>query len=61
MARVAKEGHEAWLATPGRGGKAHSTNNPIRKFKDAEGRYLGRWDLLGLDMMGLRTEEIALG
>lgn len=49
VARLAKDGHDAWLATPGRGGKLHSANNPIRKFKDVEGRYLGRWDLLGLD------------
>jgi len=48
VARLAREGHAAWLAKPGRGGKVHSTNNPIRKFKDAEGKYRDRWDLLGL-------------
>ena len=48
VARLAKEGHERWLATPGRGGRLHS-NNPIRKFKDIEGKYRDRWDLLGLD------------
>lgn len=49
IARLTKEAHESWLATPGRGGRRRSTNNPIRKFKDTGGRYLGRWDLLGLD------------
>ena len=49
VARLAKEGHERWLATPGRGGKAHSRSNPIRKFKDTEGEYRDRWDLLRLD------------
>jgi hypothetical protein len=39
VARLAKEGHERWLATPGRGGKLHSRNNPNRKFKDVEGKY----------------------
>jgi hypothetical protein len=33
VARIVQEGHERWLAIPGRGGKLHSTNNPIRKFK----------------------------
>lgn len=49
VARLAKEGHEQWLAAPGRGGKPHSRNNPIRKFKDVEGMYRDRWDLLRLD------------
>jgi hypothetical protein len=49
VSHLAKEGHERWLATPGRGGKLHAKNNPIRKFKDAEGHYRDRWDLLGLD------------
>lgn len=49
VARLTREGHQRWLATPGRGGKRHSTNNPIRKFKDADGKYRDRWDFLGLD------------
>lgn len=47
VARLVKENHAAWLATPGRGGKRHA-NNPIRKFKDAEGKYRDKWELLGL-------------
>jgi len=49
VSRLAREGHERWLASPGRSGRPHSTNNPIRKFKDFEGRYLGAWSSLGLD------------
>jgi hypothetical protein len=48
VARLVKESHDRWLATPGRGGKLHA-NNPIRKFKDTEGHYRDRWDLLRLD------------
>ncbi|TAE76937.1 MAG: aspartate ammonia-lyase [Verrucomicrobia bacterium] len=39
--------HSAWLRTPGRDGKAH-VDNAIRKFEDKDGKYLERWDLLGL-------------
>jgi hypothetical protein len=49
VARLAREGHESWLALPGRGGRPHSANNPIRKFKDFDGKYLGAWSSLGLD------------
>lgn len=47
VVRYATKGHAAWLATPGRGGRAHR-DNPMRKFRDASGEYLDRWDLLGL-------------
>lgn len=49
VARLAREGHERWLANPGRNGRPHSANNPIRKFKDFEGKYLDAWSSLGLD------------
>lgn len=39
--------HQEWLNTPGRRGQQH-VDNPVRKFSDPEGRYLERWDLLGL-------------
>ena len=39
--------HAAWLATPGKKGRVHQDNS-IRKFSDPEGKYLNRWDLLGL-------------
>lgn len=47
VVRYVTESHTLWLATPGRGGRAHQ-DNPMRKFKDATGEYFGRWDLLGL-------------
>ena len=48
VARFVREDHALWLKKPGRGGRAH-VDNPVRKFADRDGRYLGRWDLLGLD------------
>lgn len=49
LARLVKERHATWLATPGRGGRIHSTKTPIRKFADADGKYRGKWSALGLD------------
>jgi hypothetical protein len=49
VARLARQGHETWLAQPGRSGRLHSVNNPIRKFKDLEGKYRDAWATLGLD------------
>ncbi len=39
--------HAEWLRTRGRRGRKHR-DNPMRKFKDTESKYLDRWDLLGL-------------
>ncbi len=39
--------HSNWLSAPGRNGRPH-TDNSIRKFEDKDGKYLERWDLLGL-------------
>ena len=39
--------YKEWLNTPGRKGQKHK-ENPMRTFKDAEKKYLNRWDLLGL-------------
>ena len=44
---VAKS-YKKWLAEPGRGGKKHNESN-IRIWGDPKGKYLDRWDLLGLD------------
>jgi len=46
-ATVAKE-HQDWLNTEGRGGRQHQ-DNPMRKFRDHEGKYLDAWDSLGLE------------
>jgi hypothetical protein len=42
--------HKKWLATPGKRGQPHR-DNPMRTFRDSANEYLGRWDLLGLDVM----------
>ena len=39
--------HKKWLATPGRHGQKHK-DNPMRKFRDDQGKYLNQWNLLGL-------------
>lgn len=49
-ATVAAQGrtnHDDWLATPGKSGRAHQDNS-IRIFRDPDGAYKDRWDLLGL-------------
>lgn len=47
VAEQVRRSHEQWLATPGRKGQQHQATD-ARLFTDAEGEYLGRWDLLGL-------------
>jgi hypothetical protein len=47
VARFIRRDHRIWLKTPGKGGRVH-VDTPMRKFKDPEDEYLGRWDLLGL-------------
>lgn len=48
VAESVRTGHAEWLRAPGRRGQPHK-DNPMRMFRDPEGRYLERWDLLGLD------------
>ena len=48
VATFVREGHQAWLDTPGKGGRAHSDSS-IRKFADPRDQFLGHWELLGLD------------
>jgi hypothetical protein len=40
--------HEEWLAGTKKDGGARR-DSPMRKFRDLEEHYLGRWDLLGLN------------
>ena len=47
VAKHTKEGHAKWLLTPGKKGRIHK-DNPIRKFRDKNEEFKGRWDLLGL-------------
>ena len=48
VAKYVCESHRKWLETPGRGGRQHR-DSQTRKFKDPNGEYKDRWDLLGLD------------
>jgi hypothetical protein len=43
LAEYTKRTHEEWLA-----GDYSRKDSPMRKFNDTEGKYLNRWDLLGL-------------
>ncbi len=47
VAQFVRESHKQWLATPGKAGRQHK-DNPMRQFKDLEGAYKDRWDLLAL-------------
>jgi hypothetical protein len=47
VARYCRESHQRWLKAPGRKGRPHK-DNPVRRFEDPEGRYLGKWESLGL-------------
>ncbi len=48
VAKFVTDSHKKWLATPGRRGQVH-VDTPMRKFKDSDGRYLDKWNLLGLE------------
>lgn len=45
VAEKIKNAHSAWLDTPGRKGVKHK-DNPIRKFKDYDNKYLNKWEIL---------------
>jgi len=47
VAKYAKTDYDIWIKSPNKkGGKHHHTT--IRMFRDRDGKYLNRWDLLGL-------------
>ena len=48
VAKYVRDSHREWLATLGRGGRKH-VDTDMRQFKDPDGQYRDRWDLLGLD------------
>ena len=48
VSEFARTNHAKWLASPGKNGQKRN-DTPMRKFRDSENKYLGRWDLLGLD------------
>ena len=47
VANSVKRSHKKWLKTPGMRGQQHK-DNPMRGFSDGEGKYLEKWDALGL-------------
>ncbi len=47
VADAISSGHSEWLKNTSKSGKPHK-DSAIRNFKDKEGQYLERWDLLGL-------------
>jgi hypothetical protein len=47
VAKYVRESHQQWLATPGRKGQPHRDTD-MRRFKDPDGKFKDRWDLLGL-------------
>ncbi|MBI1328228.1 MAG: aspartate ammonia-lyase [Alphaproteobacteria bacterium] len=48
VSRFAADRHRKYLQTKGRNGQQRKDSS-MRKFSDLEGKYLNRWDLLGLD------------
>ena len=47
VAKYIKRSHARWLERPGRRGQPHK-DNAMRQFKDLDGTYLERWDLIEL-------------
>lgn len=47
VAKYVRDSHQTWLATLGGKGQAHRDTD-MRRFKDPEGRFKDRWDLLDL-------------
>ncbi len=47
VATYVRRSHARWLRTPGRSGQVHRDSD-VRHFRDADGMYRDRWDLLGL-------------
>jgi hypothetical protein len=48
VAKYVRESHSEWLQAPGRKGQKHN-DTEMRRFKDKEGKYKNKWELLGLD------------
>ena len=47
VARHVRKSHQRWLSKPGKGGKPHNDSN-MRHFRDREGKYLEKWNILRL-------------
>jgi hypothetical protein len=48
VAKSVRESHKAFLARPGRGGKAHR-DSTMRVYSDPDDKYRAAWHLLGLE------------
>ena len=57
VAKYVRESHQQWLATPGRKGQPHRDTD-MRRFKDPDGKFKDRWDLLGLDDPALPNKRM---
>jgi len=57
VAKYVRESHRQWLATPGRKGQPHRDTD-MRRFKDPDGRFKDRWDLLGLGDSALSNKRL---
>jgi hypothetical protein len=47
VAQFVRDDHRKWKATLGPTGKSHGDSN-VRKFKDPDGAYKNKWELLPL-------------
>jgi hypothetical protein len=47
VAEYTRSTHKAWLKAPGKKGQRHKDSS-IRNFRDPEGKYLDRWELLAI-------------
>lgn len=48
IANTIKKDHSSWLSSPGKNGRKRNDSS-LRKFSNLEGKYLNKWNLLGLD------------
>ena len=46
VAKQIHDDHRAWRETPGAKGQQRSTNNPMRHFKDPNGKHRNKWDII---------------
>src|SRR5438128_1582686 len=46
VAEYVRDSHRRWLATPGRHGEEHNDSD-MRRFKDPDGKYKGKWKSIG--------------
>jgi hypothetical protein len=47
VAKYTRSEYKAWLKAPGKKGQRH-TYSAVRKFRDPEGKYFDKWELLGI-------------